>query len=892
MIPSDIRLYTWIDVEDILLRKQKANDWPGWLVWARAYWDGLFLGIRKNKIAKAKEWLAESFEPRFDMDNLTILLESANGKSRLLQIFFEETEEMPPEPRTIPSLARPAVVSKPYERDYPDPLLENYPPVIAFHSFKGGVGRTLHALAFARGLTKTYNKDSRILLIDGDLEAPGLTWLLYSRIPRPEISFVDLLALVHGDSTQEAQESIELAAERIKDMLLDGIYVLPSFRAISHFSSLEIKPEHLIKSSSDPYIMTKILSALGKKVGAEAVIIDLRAGLSELSTGLLLDPRIYRVIVTTLSAQSVDGTCQLLKILGELRNPRSKEDPKPAIIITQVPEVYQKGDFIAQTEEKLIEAANFWEQEQEEDALDFNLFRVPFNQNFIVLSDNWDDVLVNIQKDGLIKQLSPLNDWLPESISSRKTQPQGMDIPKLKEKRKKLADFSQKLIFAETSSMDKFLTISPLRHLASDFRNKVPVAVIVGAKGAGKTYTYLQIARRGNWQRFVDDAVNMDVSVAPNVCPVLHSKNIQSSAREEVDKTRLETVKKLNLDKKESHREVLDYLRDNLKKDLHEGQWRECWLNVISWKCGFGIGKENVGKTFNDLLKNRKQFVVAVIDGLEDLFQDLSSGKSEQTALRSLLQDVPEWLEQQPARQIGLIVFVREDMVNNAVKQNPAQLLSKYAPYSLKWDPTEALRLAAWISIEAGVLPPPAAEGMTLQGMDKPELVELLINLWGRKLGSERSNEARSAEWVISVLFDLRGQIQARDIVRLLNKSAEDSQKDKYWNDRILVPVAIRGSVGECSEQKIKEIEQENPRLGSILNKLKNETDPEKKGIPFRREEITLEANEIKILEDNGVILKEKEEYYMPEIFRRGLACKLKKGARPRVIYLSRRTRK
>ena len=41
MIPSDIRLYTWIDVEDVLLRVQKEKNWPEWLVWGRAYFDGL-----------------------------------------------------------------------------------------------------------------------------------------------------------------------------------------------------------------------------------------------------------------------------------------------------------------------------------------------------------------------------------------------------------------------------------------------------------------------------------------------------------------------------------------------------------------------------------------------------------------------------------------------------------------------------------------------------------------------------------------------------------------------------------------------------------------------------------------------------------------------------------
>ncbi|MGA9380939.1 MAG: hypothetical protein WBV73_19410, partial [Phormidium sp.] len=65
MILSDIRLYTWVDVEEVLLRIQEQNNWPKWLVWARAYWDGLTIGIRPDNQEKAKNWLRENYEPRF-----------------------------------------------------------------------------------------------------------------------------------------------------------------------------------------------------------------------------------------------------------------------------------------------------------------------------------------------------------------------------------------------------------------------------------------------------------------------------------------------------------------------------------------------------------------------------------------------------------------------------------------------------------------------------------------------------------------------------------------------------------------------------------------------------------------------------------------------------------
>jgi hypothetical protein len=73
MIPADIRLYTWVDVEDVLLRSHQKNDWPEGLIEARAYWDGLHLSIEPGTREKISEWLAGQFDPWFDQENRAIL---------------------------------------------------------------------------------------------------------------------------------------------------------------------------------------------------------------------------------------------------------------------------------------------------------------------------------------------------------------------------------------------------------------------------------------------------------------------------------------------------------------------------------------------------------------------------------------------------------------------------------------------------------------------------------------------------------------------------------------------------------------------------------------------------------------------------------------------------
>ncbi len=149
--------------------------------------------------------------------------------------------------------------------------------------------------------------------------------------------------------------------------------------------------------------------------------------------------------------------------------------------------------------------------------------------------------------------------------------------------------------------------------------------------------------------------------------------------------------------------------------------------------------EKGAGRRLPAYLAKQKKSILPIIDGLEDQFQDLSSNRRQQTAIRSLIQEVPEWLEQQPDRNIGLLVFIRQDMVSTAVKQNAAQLMARYEPHALRWNPEEALRLAAWIGAQSGALT--ALEKDSIQKLNKEALTSALVALWGRKLGSERSRE-------------------------------------------------------------------------------------------------------------------------------------------------------
>jgi len=173
-----------------------------------------------------------------------------------------------------------------------------------------------------------------------------------------------------------------------------------------------------------------------------------------------------------------------------------------------------------------------------------------------------------------------------------------------------------------------------------------------------------------------------------------------------------------------------------------------------------------------------------------------------------------------------------------------------------------------------------------LLDLTREDLVQELIPLWGRKLGRENSREAFSANWVIYALSDFNGQIQARDIVRFLQYASVNSRGDSHWNDRILVPSAIKGSLPPCSSEKKKEIIEENLELRQIFDRL-DKLSIDKKRVPFTQRDLGLEPHQLDILERNGVISSDGERYYIAEIFREGLGFTLDKGARPKVVAMA-----
>jgi hypothetical protein len=128
-----------------------------------------------------------------------------------------------------------------------------------------------------------------------------------------------------------------------------------------------------------------------------------------------------------------------------------------------------------------------------------------------------------------------------------------------------------------------------------------------------------------------------------------------------------------------------------------------------------------------------------------------------------------------------------------------------------------------------------------------------------------------------------RLQIQARDLVRFISVAARKSIPENKWEDRYLTPPAIRDALPDCSREKIIEIKRENEALRRVFEKIENVPQSQRL-LPFESSFGRLEAEDLRVLEENGAVFNDGGSYYLPEIYLHGLGFSYSKPGRRRVL--------
>ncbi|MBF0435409.1 MAG: ParA family protein [Magnetococcales bacterium] len=929
-------LLNWVDVARKLLREShrpvtenSESPIPKGVVFTRTFWDRLLVGVAPDTdLNDVWNWLSKLFGERWEKnrshDDKSILLEAQGDSLPHLPVEVEELDanevlewrQVPFQPRFTPP--RTAYFSKD-ESHPPKNFPPDQPPVLAFHSFKGGVGRTLCTLATTLAYTA---HEKKVLLVDADFEAPGISFLYETRNPDLGFSMADLLTMLHADPKPSGDDAMASAKIGVLSQHLDNVFVLPCYRDLRDSVSLEIRPEHLIASTAHPpFFLGDILSRLGKELKVDVVIVDLRAGLSELSAPIIFDPRIKRILVTNASGQSIRGTQLVIQEIGKtLQINQWPTDNLPALILNQLPGTMLPNkdgsggnqyfsdmlESINQTLEQAFSQPSAITDEDGQPITDedgqpilaecaeegISHTFLSYNEPLASLSGSWEDALKTIQQSLVPQKIwDKLQLWLPATSS-----PITYALPEasLDDRRILLRDFAGKFVYADGTfeATDKdisFLAIQPLTNLAKDHTAKLPMVVSIGAKGAGKTYAFLNIARSRQWQEYV---TKVDPKIRCNfnapVFPLLWSKNTDL---EEMQQLCQACQQQLGLTPSSAPFDLPKEVSRFKGKDIFA--WRDFWANAIAQSLG-KTSTEQPFESLQDHINQRNQHIVILMDGLEETFPEFTTNRSQQLALRALLQEIPNWLRTLPGAPIGIIVFVRQDMVAHAIPQNRGQFVDRFKNYALRWTWDEALELVAWVCVNSRAIDNLWKDFNTLNDSER---MERLRPLWGMKLGGDETNEAIANNWVLSVLSDLRGRIQGRDVVRFLSLAARESVNNTKTTDRLLAPTAMRQAIKPCSQEKVVEIGLENEPLKKIFSKIKEKSSgPSRLPTPCTYRELAsrkLSRSDVELMEENGVIFfdEKKKEYHFPEIFRHGLGVEFAGYGRKKVLSLIRQVR-
>lgn len=865
------KLFSWKDIERILGTTKKQ--WEKYAKRIDVYADCIEISLVDSAAREGiQNCLQMFFENRYDKKSDVIHLELGEE----LNIDYA-VEDGVYERRKLPLFKEMFYQDSAWDKELTGRKLGDI-QIIAFHSYKGGVGRTLSLLAFAKAwVAKQPSHKNKLLIIDSDIEAPGLTWLQNEEIEQ-HFSYLDLLEIIQRNqfenyASQIAEHIKESTVQISTDKFNTEHYFLPVYRYKEQLFDIYSRPENIVTGINGGYIIPEKITELAKLLGVNAVLIDLRAGISEYSSPFIFDSRIKKYLVTSTSSQSIDGLCMLLQEITKGLE-ISDDTLLPEILITMIPPTL-KSIELSNISSRLMK--NYGGADSDYTTVADNIItQLPFSEQLIHLGSLAEimEVLTGV----------PFYTKIEERVStmyvSDRDKVSTISANNRETVIKKIHEFAAKQTTAEGNEKMSVLTTTAINNLKKKYRNEIPCTVVMGAKGAGKTFLYRELLRNKSWYTFCANLENVSVEEENSfLVPAFASKNA-TEFKELFKQCDIKLKNEISLFEGNEGKWI-----DN-EKELKQFQgishsyqdwldfWEKIFVNTINRKI----------KSFSDLnkrLEEEKKKIVSILDGLEETLQETDGNESEKNAISSLCQDVVRELSIK-YDNLGIIIFLRKDLARNSINVNFEQFNQLYGSIELKWSRNEALRLALWLvdQAEPGFY---EQKGLPIENVSIDIIDKELQKLWGLKLGKASSNEAYSARWILAALSDFNGQLQARDIIRFLEYATESVGKEAY-DDRYIMPAEIKKAVSECSIKKIEEIKQEIRALKPILIKLEKE--PGDKTIPFTAETFSLTAAEEKIMKDEGYLKIEDGKYYLPEILRHALKFRYAKGARPKVLSL------
>lgn len=226
------------------------------------------------------------------------------------------------------------------------------PAIVTFYSLRGGVGRTTALVNAARTLA---SRGRRVLCIDMDLEAPGLSILLGLPEPSDDRGSVSLLLKLERGEDPDIRDHVQRVTDEAE------LYCLPAGKVdVTYAERLRlVDPEIWYREPANPLHRMLDLAA-ESSLEPDIILLDARTGISPANAPLLFDVSDLAVVCFFPHLQARSGTGSLVHALLNARSRRSSDDvdltPEPRFLISPLP----PGPSAARVEERALEWIEDW----------------------------------------------------------------------------------------------------------------------------------------------------------------------------------------------------------------------------------------------------------------------------------------------------------------------------------------------------------------------------------------------------------------------------------------------------------------------------------------------------------------------------------------------------
>ncbi len=241
-------------------------------------------------------------------------------------------------------------------------------PLVAFYSFKGGMGRTTALAAFALDRVR---RDEHVVVVDLDLDAPGLG-TVFAGDAQPPYGVVDYLIErpILGDRASDLLDHSSLVD--LKTVRSSGsLRVFPAGRLDEHYLGKMARLDFEPSPVGQHHPLEDLLLRIRDQWKPDWILLDSRTGFSETAGMLLSGLAHFHVLVGVDSEQSWQGLGYAVRKLGADRVRRGCPQAEVLLVQGLVPvlkreqrdallegfrerasDLFREGYFVADDEER------------------------------------------------------------------------------------------------------------------------------------------------------------------------------------------------------------------------------------------------------------------------------------------------------------------------------------------------------------------------------------------------------------------------------------------------------------------------------------------------------------------------------------------------------------